>query len=143
MAKTKRALGKGGAGLDLTKAMRSRISDALTPPPAPPAAQAGSRELPKKFDPKTLAERVWMTFLDEDSETPFEVRFLLKDKKEFALRGDREGFGSIQSLEPFAEVHERLLEAHHNDIIKVEVFTDEKGLTFSSYGDFLEWLEMD
>lgn len=142
MAKAKRALGKGGAGLDLKKAMRSRISDTLTPPPAPPST-AAPKELPKRYDPRAIADRVWMTFLEEDSEATFEVRFQLNDRREFALRGDKEGFGSIQALEPFVEVHERLLEAHHSDIKKVEVFTDLKGLTFSSYDDFLEWLAID
>ena len=72
----------------------------------------------------------------------FEARFSLRNGKGFTLRGDKEGFGSIQPVEPFMEVHERLLEVYHRDVIKVDIFTGDMAMTFSSYDDLLEWLEI-
>ena len=165
MQKTKRGLGSAGTKLNLTKAMRSRISDALTPPPPPspalpePAggkakgasapAKAGTAPakagtpLEKRFDLRTVAEAVWREACKSVKDAPFEVRFYLADNREFALSGAKEDFGTIHTLEPFAEVQESLLQAYHKDVVKVEVFTDDDGLTFSSYDDFVEWLELD
>jgi len=72
----------------------------------------------------------------------FEARFSLRNGKGITLRGDKEGFGSIQPVEPFMEVHERLLEIYHRDVIKVDIFTGDMAMTFSSYDDLLEWLEI-
>ena len=153
--KKRHALGKAGDNLDLRKAMRSRISDTLTPPPLPPAGGSSVPgdenatlseplvEIPSRFDPKVVAEKVWVILLHSEENASFEVRFYLKGNREFALRGDKEGFGTIQALEPFSEVHEKLIEVHHKEMTKVEIFSDERGLTFSSYNDFLEWLELE
>ncbi len=137
MSKAKRGLGKRAKGLNITKAMRSRISDDLTPPP-----RIEVPTLDKRFDPKALAERIWMSFVGSDGEEGFEVRFRLRDTREFALRGDKEGFGTIQPLEPFTEVHEKLLETYYRDIVRIEVFAGDRGMTFNDYDDFLEWLEL-
>ncbi|MCK5237447.1 MAG: hypothetical protein KAR06_10735 [Deltaproteobacteria bacterium] len=137
----KSALGKAGGSLVLTKAMRSRISDNLTPPPTPPTNEA-PKPIEAKFDPKVIAERIWSELLQTDETGSFEVKFYLSSGKEFALRGDKEGFGTIQALEPFSEVHERLLEAHHNEVVRIEIYSDLKGLNFTDYNDFLEWLEL-
>ena len=72
----------------------------------------------------------------------FEARFLLRNGKGFTLMGDKERFGSIQPIEAFMEVHERLIEVYHNDVVKVDLFMDDKAMTFSSYEDLLEWLEI-
>ena len=170
MQKTKRGLGSAGTKLNLTKAMRSRISDALTPPPPPspaveeptggkakeasskgasppataePASARTGAPPEERFDLRAVAEAVWREACKSVKDAPFEVRFYLADNREFALSGAKEDFGTIHTLEPFAEVQESLLQAYHKDVVKVEVFTDDDGLTFSSYDDFVEWLELD
>ncbi|MCK4739107.1 MAG: hypothetical protein KAT46_04085 [Deltaproteobacteria bacterium] len=152
---TRSALGKAGGELNLKKAMRSRISDTLTPPPLPPSKGLTSPEegtsslteplsaIPVRFDPKVVAEKVWIVLLNSDASSTFETRFLLSDNREFALKGDKEGFGSIQTLEPFNVVHEKIIETYHKDIVRIEIFSNLRTLTFSSYTDFLEWLELD
>lgn len=153
MRKSKNKLGTAAKNLNLKKAMRSRISDTLTPPPRPPGSTKPAPEIlekiaeatpviEKKYNPRFIAERIWMNFMGKDNEEPFEVKFLLGDHREFELRGDKEGFGTIQTLEPFDEVHEKLLEVHHKNISKVEVFTDLQAFTFGNYNDFLEWLDL-
>lgn len=137
-----KGLGKVAWQMKITKPMRSRISDTLTPPPSP-AAAAAQRPLEAKYDPKVVAERVWMVFLSESRDAVFDAKFVLDDKRSFALRGDKEGFGTIQPMEPFEEVHERLLDVYHDKVTSIEVYSDERGLTFSSYADLVEWLELD
>lgn len=152
---TRSALGKAGGALNLKKAMRSRISDTLTPPPLPPSKGLTNPEegtlplaeplsiIATRFDPKIVAEKVWIVLLNSEAGSVFETRFLLSDNREFALKGDKEGFGSIQTLEPFSVVHEKIIETHHRDIVRIEIFSNLRTLTFSSYSDFLEWLELD
>jgi hypothetical protein len=138
--KKKSGLGEGAVNLDLKKSMRSRISDTLTPPPTPPVEKTTVEDLPPEFDPNIIADKLALSFPGDSEQSSFEACFHLKDRRQFSIRGDKNGFAGIQSLEPFTEVHEKLLLRYHNNIIKIEIFTDEKGLSFSSYNDFLEWL---
>lgn len=145
MAAVRRGLSKAARKMKLSKPMRSRISDRLTPPPAPTAAQV-RKEVEPIFDPKVIAEKIWMVFMSDDTEGEggdFEAKFFLKDKRGFAIRGDKEAFGTIQAMEPFDEVHERLLETYNAEICTIEIISDDRSVTFSSYGDFIEWLELD
>ncbi len=142
MATVRRGLSKAAKKMKLSKAMRSRISDTLTPPPAPTGAEA-PKKIESRFDPMFVAEKIWLVFMGEDSGGEFEAKFFLKDGRSFALRGDKEAFGTIQAMEPFDEVHERLLETYSDKIGTIEVVSDDRAVTFSSYGDFIEWLELD
>lgn len=144
MEEVKHGLGEAALSLDLTKPMRSRISDTLVPPPVlENRGKACLAPAPMKFDPKVIAEKIWTTLMSTGAGSEFEVRFHLRNGKVFTLRGDKEGFGSIQPVEPFMEVHERLIEVYHKDVIKVDIFTGDMAVTFSSYDDLLEWLEIE
>ncbi|MEK7851907.1 MAG: hypothetical protein AAB275_08480 [Deltaproteobacteria bacterium] len=143
MEEAKYGLGEAGLNLDLTKPMRSRISDTLVPPPVQEnMGAASSATTPVKYDPKVIAEKIWTTLMSTGASSEFEVRFHLRNGKGFILRGDKEGFGSVQPVEQFMEVHERLLEVYHKEVTKVDIFTGDMAMTFSSYNDLLEWLEM-
>lgn len=142
MEEIKHGLGDAAQNLDLTMPMRSRISDTLLPPPAPEGRGDRPVSTPPKYDPKVIAEKIWTTLMSTGAGSEFEVRFHLRNGKGFTLRGDKEGFGSIQPVEPFMEVHERLLEVYHRDVIKVDIFTGDMAVAFSSYDDLLEWLEI-
>lgn len=142
MEEIKHGLGDAAQNLDLTRPMRSRISDTLLPPPVPEGRGDRPVSTSPKYDPKVIAEKIWTTLMSTDAGSEFEVRFHLRNGKGFTLRGDKEGFGSIQPVEPFMEVHERLLEVYHRDVIKVDIFTGDMAVAFSSYDDLLEWLEI-
>ncbi len=142
MEEIKHGLGDAAQNLDLTMPMRSRISDTLLPPPVPEGRGDRPLSTPPKYDPKVIAEKIWTTLMSTGAGSEFEVRFHLRNGKGFTLRGDKEGFGSIQPVEPFMEVHERLLEVYHRDVIKVDIFTGDMAVAFSSYDDLLEWLEI-
>lgn len=144
MEEVKFGLGDAGLNIDLTRPMRSRISDTLVPPPVPEnRGKVCLAPTPMKFDPNVIAEKIWTALMSMASGLEFDVRFHLKNGKGFTLTGDRERFGSIQPVEPFMEVNERLLEVYHKDVIKVDIFAGDMALTFSSYDDLLEWLEID
>lgn len=147
MEEVKFGLGEAAQNLDLTKPMRSRISDSLVPPPVPEDRGDWSVAPAPEFDPKVIVERIWTTLMSSpfskgEGVFEFEAHFHLRGGRGFTLRGDREGFGSIQPMEPFMEVHERLIEVYHKDIVKVDIFAGDKAVTFSSYEDLLEWLEI-
>lgn len=139
----KYGLGEAAQNIDLTTPMRSRISDALVPPPLPQGRgnQPGS-PVSLKFDPKFIAEKIWTTLMSAGLGSDFEARFHLRNGKGFTLRGDKELFGSVQPLEQFMEVHERLIEIYQKEMIKIDLFMDDRAMTFSSYNDLLEWLEV-
>lgn len=144
MEEAKYGLGEAGLNLDLTKPMRSRISDTLVPPPVQENMGAASGAPTQAiYDPKMIAEKIWTTLMATGTGAEFEARFHLRNGKEFTLRGDKEGFGSVQPVEQFMEVHERLLEIYHKDVTKVDIFTGDAAMTFSSYNDLLEWLEIE
>lgn len=142
MEEAKYGLGEAGFNLDLTRPMRSRISDTLVPPPVQENMGAAISATPVKYDPKMIAEKIWTTLMSTGANSEFEVRFHLRNGKGFILRGDKEGFGSVQPVEQFMEVHERLLEVYHKDVTKIDIFTGDMAMTFSSYNDLLEWLEI-
>lgn len=143
MEEAKYGLGEAGLNLDLTRPMRSRISDALVPPPIHEEMDRRSpAPASMKYDTKVMAEKIWTTLMATGTGPEFEARFHLRSRKGFTLRGDKEGFGSIQPVEPFMEVHERLLEVYHKEVIKIDIFTGDAAMTFSSYADLLEWLEI-
>lgn len=142
MEEVKFGLGEAAQNLDLTRPMRSRISDTLLPPPVTEGRGDRPVSSSPKYDPKVIAEKIWTTLMSTGTGSEFEVRFHLRNGKGFTLRGDKEGFGSIQPIEPFMEVHERLLEVYHKDVTKVDIFTGDMAVTFSSYDDLLEWIEI-
>lgn len=144
MEEAKYGLGEAGLNLDLTRPMRSRISDALVPPPVQEEmGKVSVVPTPMKYAPKVIAEKIWTTLMSTGGASEFEARFHLRNGKGFTLRGDKEGFGSVQPVEQFMEVHERLLEIYHKDVTKVDIFTGDAAMTFSSYNDLLEWLEIE
>ncbi len=143
MQKTRRGLGSAVKNLKISKPMRSRLADALVPPPVPEQGTPQETVLERRFDPKVVAERVWMKLMGEGSESDFEVRFTLKDNREFALRGDKEGFASVQPLEPFDVSQDLLLKSNYKDIDKIELICDEMNVSFTLYDDFIEWLELE
>lgn len=140
MQNIRRGLGKAAKGLNLKKPMRSRLAAELVVPPRLP--QGVVEVVGKRYDPRVVSQSV-LKGSGSSVEDGFEVRFYLKDNREFAILGDKSGFINLQPLEPFDEPKDRIIEAHHGEVVKVEVLTDEDYMTFSSYGDFLEWLELD
>lgn len=154
MEETKHGLGEAGLNIDLTAPMRSRISDTLVPPPLPEGRGDRPVAPTPKYDPNVIAEKIWTALMSHpfpplsqgegkgEGGFEFEARFYLKNGKGFTLMGDKERFGAVQPIEPFMEVHERLLEVYHKDVVKVDIFMDDRALTFSSYNDLLEWLEI-
>lgn len=143
MDDVKYGLGEAAQNLDLTRPMRSRISDDLVPPPVP--QDRGNQQGPAlsvRFDPKMIAEKIWSNLLSAGSGSEFEARFHLRNGKGFILKGDKEQFGSIHPVEPFMEVHERLIEIYHKEMIKIDLFMEDRAMAFSSYYDLLEWLEI-
>ena len=140
MQNVRRGMGKAAKGLNLKKPMRSRLAVELVAPPEPPVGVVAG--VAGRYDPKVISQSV-LKGIGSSAEDGFEVRFYLKHKREFAILGDVNGFINLQPLEPFDEAKDRIIEAHHGEVVKIEVLTDEDYMTFSSYGDFLEWLELD
>jgi hypothetical protein len=133
-------MGKAAKSLDLKKPMRSRLAEELVAPPQVPSGVVPVVE--ERYNPKVIATSV-LENIGKNAKDGFEVRFYLKDNREFAILGDGGGFTDIQPLEPFDEAKDRIIAAHHSDVVKVEILTDEDYITFSSYDDFLEWVELD
>lgn len=159
MRKKKSGLSSAAKKMDLAKAMRSRLSDTLIPPPMPsavpiaspsvmpsPVTSAIAAAVPgraSRYSPKTIAERVWGNLMASGAESDFEVKFTLADGREFSISGDKEGFASVRELEPFDVPGEEILEKYHGSVSKVELSSDEKNITFGAFADFVEWLELD
>lgn len=140
MQKIRRGMGKAAKGLDLIKPMRSKLAAELVAPPEPPQGVVTAVE--PYYDPKVISLSV-LKAIGKNAEDGFEVRFYLRDKREFAILGDRDGLENLQPLEPFEEAKDRIIEAHNGEAVKIEILTDDDYITFSSYGDFLEWVELD
>ena len=140
MQNLRRGMGKAAKGLDLKKPMRSKLAAELVAPPKPPAGVVETVD--RRYDLRVISQRV-LADIDSTAKDGFEVRFYLNDRREFAILGDDSGFKDLQPLEPFDEAKDKIIEAHHGEVVKIEVLTDDDYMTFSSYGDFLEWLELD
>lgn len=138
MGKMKRGLGEAAQGLNIRKAMRSKLSDELEPPPQPPPGAVAER-----FDPRVIASKIWLAAMPEGDGSSYEAVFQLRSGSSFALCGDAAGFGGFKPLEQFLDVHNRLLETHHREVDKIEIFVDDRSIAFSTYEDLLEWLGLD
>ncbi len=138
MVKGKKSLGKGATSLKLTKAMRSRISDTLIPPPKKTIGDSHKGSLLPEVEEKLSDDPIMAAMIDEIG-SDFEAKFTLKSGDHFALNVNGD---SKELKDSKGSLLGSTISSYKKNIKSIDVLTDEDAMSFSSYTDFLEWLEI-